>query len=214
METRDFSISQIPRIAFRVLTSPTTFFKEMPKQGDFFEPLMFMIAMGVIKGTIDAAIGLIMNFSTPADALWQLASILKAPIGMTIGGFILAAIFFIIWKLLGSKEPYMVAFRCTAYLSALSPIAAIITLLPYVGIAIQLLAMTLLLIVASVKVHNLGVKKASAVFGIICALLLFSSIKGEYMERESIKNKNNIQKKSMVNRSIAMVMNEQIENNT
>jgi hypothetical protein len=182
METKGINVAAIPQTAVRVLTAPAGFFREMPKTGGFVEPLIFMIAMGVIGGLIQAVFS-IAGLHPIAGAAVGVASIIVMPIAIIIGGFIGAAIFFVIWKLMGSQENYETAFRCGAYISAALPITTVLGLIPYIGVALGVVIYTYFLVIASVEVHKLPSQKAWLVFGIIGAIFVLLSISSEFAAR-------------------------------
>jgi ATP-dependent protease ClpP protease subunit len=111
--------------------------------------------------------------------------IIFMPIAAAIGSFIGAAIFFVIWKLMGSQEDYETAYRCGAYLMALTPITAIIGVVPYAGGIITMAIYVFYLVMASVYVHNLPSQKAWLVFGIIGVIFAIMVISGEYKARHA-----------------------------
>jgi len=45
MDGKSIDFAAIPQTAVKVLTSPSEFFRQMPKTGGFVEPLVFMIAI-------------------------------------------------------------------------------------------------------------------------------------------------------------------------
>lgn len=183
METKGMDFAAIPQTAIRVLTSPSTFFREMPKTGGFVEPLIFMVAMGVIGGLIQSVFSLI-GLNIAAGIGMGVASIIVLPILIAIFGFIGAAILFVIWKLMGSQEPYETAYRCGAYISVLTPIITVLGVIPYVGSAIGIVIYTFFLVIASAEVHSIPSKKAWLVFGIIGAILILTSISSQFAARK------------------------------
>ncbi len=178
MEQQGMDFAAIPQTAIRFITSPPAFYREMPKKGGFSEPLVFMVAMGVIGGIIQAIASLV-SLNPGASAMVGMASLVVVPIMVAIFGFIGAAIMFVIWKLMGSQEEYETAYRCGAYAAAFTPITMIIGLVPYAGGAVGILIMIYLLVVASVEVHQLPANKAWLVFGILGAILIFASISAQ-----------------------------------
>jgi hypothetical protein len=168
--------------AIAVITNPVEFFRGMAKTGGFVEPLIFMVATGVISGVIRAVLGLF-HFGMVGSTMAALASIILVPIFVLIFGFVGAAILFGIWKLMGSNESYETAYRCGAYASAISPILAVLGIIPYVGGLIGLAWMLFLLVNASVEVHKIAAKTAWMVFGIITAILALMSTCGEISAR-------------------------------
>lgn len=182
MEGSKIDFATIPQTAMKVLTSPAEFFKEMPKTGGFVEPLVFMIAMGVVAGLLQSILS-VFRFQVGAGMAMGLGSVIILPIMIGIFGFVGAAILFLIWKLTGSQESYETAYRCGAYIGVLTPISVLLHLLPFVGAAVSVLLMTFFLVTASVAVHNIPSRKAWLVFGMIGGLLVFFSVSAEFAAR-------------------------------
>jgi hypothetical protein len=175
MEKKSIDFAAIPQTALKVLTSPVSFFREMAKTGGFIEPLVFLVALAVVTAIVDGVLGILgLKFFL---SVWAaLFSIIITPVVAVIGGFIVAAILFIIWKLLGSQESYETAYRCVAYLAALWPIMAMADAIPYIGALISIGLLTYFLVTASVETHKISSQKAWVVFGIIGAALFFISL--------------------------------------
>src|SRR4030043_1836709 len=182
METESINLSSIQKTAVSVLTSPSAFFREMPKTGGFVEPLIFMVIMGIISGLIQTVFSLV-GLHIAAGMAMGVASIILFPIVIAIGGFIGAAILFVIWKLLGSKESYETAYRCGAYISVLMPIITVLGIIPYLGSAVAIALYVYFLVIASMEVHKIPSQKAWLVFGIIGAILVILSFSGEIASR-------------------------------
>lgn len=182
METKGINVAAIPQTALKVLTSPAAFFREMPKTGGFVDPLVFMVGMGVIGGLIQAVF-VIVGLHVVAGFAAGIASIIILPIMIAIFGFVGAAIIFFIWKLMGSQESYETAYRCAAYISALTPITTVLGIIPYAGAAIGIVLTTFFLVIASVGVHKLPSQKAWLVFGIIGGILIVMSISSQFAAR-------------------------------
>lgn len=178
MEGKGINFAAFPQTAIKVLTSPAAFFREMPKTGGFVEPLIFMIVMGVISGLIQAIFSLF-GLNIAGGIAMGMAAIIMMPIFIAIFGFVGAAILFVIWKLMGSQESYETAYRCGAYISAFAPIAAILSIIPYLGGVAGIVAYTFFLVAASIEVHKIPSQKAWLVFGIIGAILILLSITGQ-----------------------------------
>jgi len=195
METKNIvNLTEIRDTAIKVLTSPTEFFRQMPKTGGFVEPLIFMVVMGVIGGLIQSIFSII-GLRASGMAMGA-ASIILLPIVIGIFGFIGAAILFIIWKIMGSQEPYETAYRCAAYISALTPITSLIGLIPYIGGAIGIALATYFIVIASIEVHNIPSQKAWLVFGIIGAILVILSFSGELASRRIARDANNLRQEA------------------
>jgi hypothetical protein len=175
LENKGIDFASIPQTAIKFITSPASFYREMPKKGGFVEPLVFMVAMGVIGGLIQAAAGLL-GLNLAGGMAAGVSAIIIVPIVVVIGGFIGAAILFVIWKVMGSQEDYETAYRCGAYASAFSPILAIIGLIPYAGMVVTMLIWVYLIVTASVEVHQIPSGKAWLVFGIIGAIMIVGGV--------------------------------------
>ena len=183
METKNFlNLTGIRDTAIKVLTSPSEFFREMPKTGGFVEPLIFMVVMGVIGGLI-LSIFSIISLQVASGMAMGAASIILFPIIIGIFGFVGAAILFAIWKVMGSQESYETAYRCTAYISALFPITSVLGIIPYIGGAIGIALLTYFIVIASIEVYKIPSQKAWLVFGIIGAILVILSFSGEIASR-------------------------------
>jgi len=197
MEQKSFDLASIlasvQKKAMTVVTSPSAFFREMPKTGGFVEPLIFMVIMGVISGLLQTIFSIVgLHFGFMAMTVW---SIILVPIYLIIGGFIGAAILFVIWMLLGSKESYETAYRCGAYISVLMPIITVLGLIPYLGSAIGIALYVYFLVIASVEVHKIPSQKAWLVFGIIGAILIILNINGQITARKYSREANKFREK-------------------
>lgn len=201
METKSIDWAQIPQTAVRVLTSPSAFFKEMPKTGGFLEPLVFMVAMGVVAGLLQAVLSLL-GLRLGAGMAVGVASIIVLPILIAIFGFVGAAIIYVIWKLMGSQESYETAYRCTAYLMALTPIRVLLGVIPYLGSPAGIVLMTFFIVIVSVETHNLPSQKSWTVFGILGGITIILSISGEFaarrLGREAVRFQNEMTETSKV----------------
>lgn len=180
MEPKDINFAAIPQTAINVVTKPAEFFQGMPKTGGFLEPLVFAIAMGLIAGIIQVILGFV---GVGPSGGYGLGMIIIMPIAAAVGSFIGGAILFVIWKLMGSQENYETAYRCGAYLMALTPITAIINAVPYAGFIISMAIYTFYLVTASIHVHNIPSQKAWLVFGIIGVIFALLGVYSEYKAR-------------------------------
>lgn len=168
----------IPQTALKILTAPAEFFATMPKTGGFVEPLVFAVVMGVVGGLLQAVITLL-GLNPLAGMAAGVAAVIMVPVMVAIFSFVGAAILYVIWMLLGSKESYETAYRCGAYICVLSPIQVVIGLVPYLGPIVGTGLAVWYLVMASVNVHAIEEKKAWIVFGIIGVLLVFGQISAQ-----------------------------------
>ena len=184
MEPRTELVETIQKTVMAVITDPAGFFRNMEKSGGFADPLIFMAAMGVVSGILQAilsVVGLGMKVSFAA----ALSMIFMIPVVVMIFGFVGAGIFFVIWKLMGSNQPYETAYRCVAYAAAVTPVTTLIGVIPYLGAAAALVWMMFLMVTASREVHNLELQKAWIVFGIIFGLLILLNINSQRVARRA-----------------------------
>lgn len=172
-----FDINDIVAKALAVIKTPGAYFRDMPLSGGYVEPLVFAIAMSLVAGLLSAILSFV---GSPVGFLaYGVAAIFIVPIGTAVGLFIGSAILFGIWKLMGSDKDYEASFRCAAAMTAISPIMAVLYLVPYLGTIVGLAWGAFLLIEASVAVHGRDRKQAQIVFGVITALLIVMNVSAE-----------------------------------
>jgi len=188
-----FNLVAILRTAFRVIASPSGFFKEMPKTGGYIEPLVFMMVMGFVGTSLQAVFSKIglqpVQLDIDAASLIMLLTFL-----IVASGFVAAAIYFIIWKLMGSHESFETAYRCNAYISALMPVTAVFNLVPYFGPVVTIALSTIFLVIASVRVHHLPPKKSWIVFGIFGLIFIMVMSMTEDIALKHLKGGSETQK--------------------
>ncbi len=185
MDARNMNFAAMPQTAITVITKPGEFFQSMPRTGGFLEPLLFAVVMGVVAGIIYAVLSLLgLGQAGHGPGMMSgFGMILFMPIAAAVGSFIGAAILFVIWKLMGSPENYETAYRCCAYLMALSPVTAIISAIPYAGGIISMAIYIFYVVTVSVAVHHIPAQKAWLVFGIIGVVLALLGVFSEYRTR-------------------------------
>jgi hypothetical protein len=176
-----FDLGTVIAQAKQVITDPGTFYRKMPKSGGFGEPIIFVVVMGALAGAVFGVLSIIGLTGAGAAGL---GAIIFAPIALTIGSFISAAIMFVIWKLMGSPEDYQTAYRCMAYATAILPVIAIVSIIPYLGTVVRTAWGVWLVITASTAVHGRNKQTATLVFGILGVIGLLTGLSGEYAQRE------------------------------
>ncbi|MBU0483312.1 MAG: YIP1 family protein [Proteobacteria bacterium] len=170
-----------------VLTKPADFFQNMPKEGGFVPPLIFMVAMALITAVIMVLMGLI-GLGPAGKMAMGLIGIIIFPIITAIFGFVGAAILFVIWKLMGSQENFETAYRCMAYSYAYAPVSAVLNIIPYLGTLIAAFLPMALLALASIHVHGRSQNSSWAVFGILGLILAVITFGAEKAGREIQNN--------------------------
>ncbi len=180
-------ISSVVNTMISVITNPAGFYGQMSRTGGFVEPLIFMVAMGIVGAVLQIPLSFF-HLGMAGSFGMALAYIILMPIGVVIGGFVGGAILMLVWKVMGSHEDYESCFRCFAYATAISPITNLLHLIPYLGPIIGLAWMTYLLVTASVYVHDLQAKPSWIVFGAIAGILALANISMQYSARKITKS--------------------------
>lgn len=184
-DSKGIDVSGMPDQAIGVITAPRGFFRSMPREGGYLDPIIFLLVMGLATALIQIILGFI-GFGQAGMmgmAAAGMLAIIMLPLFLVIGGFITAAIGYVVWRFLGSSQSFETAFRCVAYMSAISPITALLSAIPYFGTIAHVAWGMFLVVVASVEVHAIRERTAQIVFGIIGAILLIISVSNEYAAR-------------------------------
>jgi len=178
--TQGFDLGTVIDQARQVITDPAGFYRAMPRDGGFSEPVIFGLVMAAASGIVFALLSLLGLTGAGAGGL---AAIFILPIGALIGSFIGAAILFVIWKLMGSPQSYQCAYRCVVYSYAILPVLALLSIIPYIGTIVRVVWGSWLMITASVEVHRRERQTSLIVFGILGFLAIVTGISGERAQR-------------------------------
>ena len=180
-----FNFGTVIEDAKKVITDPVGFYKSMPTTGGYANPVIFVIVMTLataVIGFLLSAIGIV-KFNAIVGGAVTIGMVIIIPIFAVLGSFIAAAIMFVIWKLMGSEKDYETAYRCIAYSSAIAPVIAVISLIPYLANLIKALWGGFLIYTASTEVHKIKNQTAMIVIGILTALNVFISFGSERTAR-------------------------------
>jgi len=175
-------LGSIVEIFKAVVSAPASFFRQMPLSGGYVDPLVFAVVMSVAAGIVRIVLSLL-GFSFAGFFMVVLGSIIIIPVLTVLFTFVAAAILYAIWQLMGSRQSYEVSFRCAAYALAISPIAAVLHFIPYLGIVVSLAWMAYILVCASVEVHGTDTRSAWIVFGAIFVILALGFVSMEHSAR-------------------------------
>lgn len=155
----------------RMARRPWEFFRSVNPQGGYAAPIFYAlvwqwIAAGVafVAGFLPGASGL----SLTARLLW----LVFGPVVSLGAGFLIAGFLFVVWHLMGSRNDYRAAFLCWALLSPLGALSALARLVPYLYLAVLVYGF-FLVVVATVEVHGVPLKKSIIVWS---AILVFSLV--------------------------------------
>lgn len=182
MNTENEQIQKIKQTVINVITNPAGFFRDMPLTGGLGDPIIFLAAMGIVSGAIQAFLS-ILGLGFKVSFFMALASIIFVPLMVVIFSFIGAGIFFVIWKLMGSEQSFEAAYRCVAYAAAISPLTTLIGIVPYLGAVISMVWMMFLMVTASQEVHKQESQKSWIVFGIVFGLFTLLNLNSQYAAR-------------------------------
>jgi len=175
-------LGSIMEIFQGVVRAPASFYRQMPLSGGYTDPLIFAAVMGIAAGIVRIVLGLL-GFSFSKFFMLFLTGLIISPILTALCTFVTAAILFVIWQLMGSRQSYEVSFRCAAYALAISPVVAALNFIPYLGIVAGLGWMAYILVCASVEVHGTEPKIAWIVFGAICGILALGAVSVQHTAR-------------------------------
>jgi len=152
--------------AVSVIRNPFEFYRQMPREGGFREPVLFLAVM--------IFIGLFINLIRTASAnlVGSIVLLVAGTPILVLLSFLGALFLHIVWKVLGSQESYETAYRCMAYTYAVLPIASVLLIFPVAGAVIDTLWIGFLIIVASINVHRIKPSIAWVVWGVITILFV------------------------------------------
>lgn len=169
----------------KVITTPSDFFREMPTSGGYEAPLKFAVVNYIIAG-IGTALVSILAFTflaslLPMTSFWPgsafsfgsaLSNIIITPITGIIGLFIIGAILYVCFKIVGGSGSYEGTVRIMAYTSAVDAVSWI----PILGWIVGLYAIYLG-IVGGTFVHNITtLRSAIAIFIPIIVIIIISAL--------------------------------------
>jgi hypothetical protein len=150
----------------RVVLQPVDFFRGIPRQGDFINPLIFAIICYAVAGILG---GLISLAFTSRGFIGFISSIIFEPIAGVIGLFIVAGILYLLVMLIigSGNAGYEATFRVLAY----SSVVNLVSWIPIIGGILSLYALYLG-IVGIREVHTTTTGKAALVVLIPAAVVL------------------------------------------
>ena len=184
MAASSFDINTVIEDALQVITKPVEFYRRMPHTGGYVEPIIFLVVMAVVTGLLFTILSFI-GAGMMGMLAFGASAIIMFPVIALISSFIGGAVMFVIWKLMGSDKSYETAYRCVAYSSAISPIYAVLVLIPYAGVVIYIAWGFYLMTMASIMVHDIAEKKAYIVFGVLGVLFILFNLSSERQARQT-----------------------------
>lgn len=147
----------IVQTALASLSDPAAFYRAMPREGGWTEPMVFVLAMAFLSAVAGGAAHLLLSGRSSSGLLAA---------GLVVGGSVLGPLFVLlfsafchgIWRVLGSRASFETSMRCVAYTSSLVPLQALLGAVPVAGALMGMAAFgyrLYMLGVASVEVHGL-----------------------------------------------------------
>ncbi len=169
--------------------APRRFFANMAKSGGYGTPVLFSLFWFFTATLLELIISHLrpqpVQFGWAVELVW----LIVGPGIFLASGFVAAAIFFVVWHLMGSQQNYQTAFRCWAFTSPLAVVSAILGIVPYLNL-LGLFFGTYLLVIASMETHGLTAKRSWTVWGSICAglivLLTVSEVARRYLQSQGM----------------------------
>jgi len=188
---RGLSLNSLWAWAVRLVTAPKQFFSALAKEGGYATPILYALFWLYVSTVLELIIGRLRT--SPVRLGWtaEIVWLVFGPFILLGMGFLVSAVLFVLWHLMGSKENYATAFRCWAVISPLAVLGAVLGLVPFLN-ALAFLYGVFLLIIASMETHKISPKKAWAVFGAIgvafvILILATANIRSE-LERQGYLN--------------------------
>ena len=149
----------------------------MSKDGGYATPILYLAFWTAVSSVIT----FLGSFIRPSVAMGgiglRLTTLVASPFLGIFVGFLIAAVLFVIWHLMGSKNNFQTAFRVWAFISPLGAVGAVLSLVPYLGVLI-LVAGFYLIIVASEEVHGLPKARSWIVWGSLAGFFFLMGLFG------------------------------------
>ena len=171
-------IARIIATTKAVITEPRAFFRSMPRSGGFIDPLIFTVVLSIASALVAIPIWLL-GVGPYSAFPGVVFSFVIAPALTGIFSFAGAGVMFAIWHFLGSRESYETAYRCSAYITAVSPFAVIASIVPYLGGIAMVIWGFYLTVIASEEVHGIERRKARLAFGAAAVVFSLMSISSQ-----------------------------------
>ena len=184
------TVRSLPETVKMVILQPAAYFQTMPRSGGFLSPLIFLLVMSAIYAVIVTVITAVSIGGVEGAVVF---GILLGLVLIVIGAVVTSAILCVIWMMMGSKERFEASFRFVCYTSTISPIVAVLSVIPYFSTIVWVVWGTWLTVLASVHLHHLPRNRAVTVFGIIGAVFLALSLAGEYAGQRSLQQLEELQ---------------------
>ncbi len=176
-------VTAITEDVITIITNPVDFYRRMPKTGGYGDPVTFMLVIAVVTAVVLAVFSLF-GLGTVGEAMAVgFGGIIFLPIMALLVSFLGSGMLYVVWKMIGSPEPFEVSYRCVAYAAALYPVTIVVGLIPYLGSVVAVVWWTYLMMIASLEVHRIPKQTAYVVFGILGVFFTATTLSSEIAAR-------------------------------
>ena len=149
--------------------NPRAFLRGMAKSGGYTTPILFAAFWFFASTVLSFFVGLVRPATVTGPVALRLVGLILSPFVGLLFSFLMTAVIFVVWHLMGSRENFQTSFRVWAFLSPVWAVGSILGMVPYLPILV-FVAFLYLLIVASEEVHGLPRDRSWLVWGILGAL--------------------------------------------
>jgi hypothetical protein len=162
-------------------SDPVGYFEALDPDAPIGPSLATTLLWSLAAGAVFAVVGLATQSGVHKIA--AVAQLVLFPFMSLIFSFVGAGIFHIICKLLGGSARYGGSYAVLASVAALFPVSAVLSLIPYAGILLQIYGLFLSVQGAS-GVHRVDKRKAWIAFGLLAALGVIGTVYTQRQARE------------------------------
>lgn len=144
-----------------VMQTPSDFYRRMPTTGGYSDPLTFAAISFAVSGILSAILryGISNVFGTPGKGLgftMLFGIVIATPILGIIGLFVGAAIFYVIFRILGGTGSYEGTLRFLSYATAVQ----VLSWIPLIGLVLWIYGIYLYIVGGS-YVHRVSMGKSA-----------------------------------------------------
>lgn len=178
-EGRDYTLSNpinsFVDVVRRLVFQPVAFFAELPRQGNFVNPLVFALICYEISAILGGLLGL--AGGDPNRGLGAfVVSIIAAPIGGVIGLVILSGILHLLVRLIiGARNS---GFEATFRVAYYTTVANLVSWIPIIGTLVAVVYAIYLAIVGIREMHEATTGKAALIVLIPVAVIVVVALVG------------------------------------
>ncbi len=173
-----------------VLTRPIEFWPTLRGRQGFGPPIVFAAAMGVLAGIIGALYSLIRvgsggygGYGVTAALVALILSIILYPL---IGSFVGGAIVHVLALIAGGRSTYETSVRIASYAMAVMPIAALLSMVPLLGILPHLYGLYLIAL-GIIALHDTPRQRTLIVVGVLALIVIIIDASAWFAARSAAR---------------------------